>query len=117
MSKFRLTIISALLLIIAAPSFPYTGFHHSVWIFLVPFLLVLSEVNSLKSALKIGLLMGWLVSLGVFFWVATGIHQYLNLNWISSIILYVFALSVCHPQYFLFAGVMFFIKAYNSVHW
>ena len=103
----RLTVLSALLLVL---SFPPWNLAPLAWVALIPWLFTLSRAKSTAEALREGFWLNFLMSLGAFYWVGYVLHEYGELPyWVSAIGLLLFA-CICQWQFCVFAVLHFKIQ-------
>lgn len=94
-----LCVLTAVLVVIAFPNIEWAT---TIWVSLVPFLVAL-EKKSPKEAFWMGLGVGYLITLGAFYWIAFTLHEFGEFPWIVAILFYLIFASVCNIQFAVFA--------------
>ncbi len=95
-----LTLLSAILVILA---FPPWNFSFLVWVAWVPWFFALNRAQTLKQSVVQGVWLNFLMSLGVFHWVAGTLAEFGNLPLIVGVFGLLLFCLVGQPQFILFA--------------
>lgn len=79
--KYGLLALTALAVILAFPPFSLSPL---IGLSMTPWYLHVARLKNARTAFKDGLLLGFVISLGTYYWIAYTLHQFAGLPWIAA---------------------------------
>lgn len=99
---FLYVFLSTIFFFCAFPTLELTGF---IWIAFIPLFIAIRDKTP-KQSFILGFLMGYGVSLTLFYWVIYTLHEFGHLPWIISVILFLFFCTFCNIHLAIFAYLL-----------
>ncbi len=101
-----LTLLSGILIVFAFPPWNFSIF---ILVGLVPWLFEIQKSRTLREVLFQSYWIGSLMAIGGFHWVAGAIHEFGELPWLVSLLVFALYTLICQPQFWFFGPFCYWV--------